>query len=233
MSFLDNNGVTALCGLIKEKLDEALATKQATLVSGTNIKTLNGDNLLGSGNISIKNTDTRAYQIRFNSCSLSASDRGYLDRLWLTSADGTKFVPINTSTYLNPSAGTALNSRPIDPFGPIVYLDAQCSANANLDADSTWLHQLVIITHSCAVTLTDDKPIYLKCTPQDDGSAIMEGIVQDLPTSNDSFIYIFLGIALTSLQMELLPTHPVYWHDGTGIRIWTGVKLPSASGVSF
>lgn len=36
-----------------EDLTDTLAGKQATLVSGTNIKTLNGESLLGSGNISI------------------------------------------------------------------------------------------------------------------------------------------------------------------------------------
>jgi len=35
------------------KLDGNIGTKQATLVSGTNIKTLNGNSLLGSGNITI------------------------------------------------------------------------------------------------------------------------------------------------------------------------------------
>ena len=37
----------------KKKLDTELSTKQDTLVSGTNIKTLNNQSLLGSGNISI------------------------------------------------------------------------------------------------------------------------------------------------------------------------------------
>lgn len=37
----------------KEYVDNADATKQATLVSGTNIKTINNNSILGSGNISI------------------------------------------------------------------------------------------------------------------------------------------------------------------------------------
>lgn len=40
----------------QDKLDEALATKQDTLVSGTNIKTINNESLLGSGNIDISTT---------------------------------------------------------------------------------------------------------------------------------------------------------------------------------
>lgn len=37
----------------KTEMDTELATKQATLVSGTNIKTVNGNSLLGSGDIAI------------------------------------------------------------------------------------------------------------------------------------------------------------------------------------
>lgn len=37
----------------QKAISTALATKQATLVSGTNIKTVNGNSLLGSGNITI------------------------------------------------------------------------------------------------------------------------------------------------------------------------------------
>jgi hypothetical protein len=37
----------------KDYVDSAVATKQSTLVSGTNIKTINGNSLLGSGNIVI------------------------------------------------------------------------------------------------------------------------------------------------------------------------------------
>ena len=35
----------------KSEVDEALGGKQATLVSGTNIKTVGGTSLLGSGNV--------------------------------------------------------------------------------------------------------------------------------------------------------------------------------------
>ena len=42
----------------KEDVDDLLDTKQDTLVSGTSIKTLNGNSLLGSGNISISGSGT-------------------------------------------------------------------------------------------------------------------------------------------------------------------------------
>ena len=76
-------------------------------------------------------------------------------------------------------------------------------------------------------TLTASKPVYLKCTPNDDGSATMADIVQALPSTNDGKIYIFLGVAYSTTAMELHAEHPVYYHDGTGIRIWTGETIVS------
>lgn len=48
-SFLDVTGLTYLWGLIKPKID----SKQDILVSGTNIKTINSQSIVGSGNISV------------------------------------------------------------------------------------------------------------------------------------------------------------------------------------
>lgn len=49
MNYLDKAGLTYLWGKIKT----LLSNKQDKLVSGTNIKTVNGESLIGSGNISI------------------------------------------------------------------------------------------------------------------------------------------------------------------------------------
>ena len=67
--------------------------------------------------------------------------------------------------------------------------------------------------------------MYVKAAPQSDGSAIIdstEPYVQALPTTDDGFIYIFLGVAISATQIELTLNHPVYYNDGTAIRIWTG-----------
>ena len=52
--------------------------------------------------------------------------------------------------------------------------------------------------------------VYLRCTPQADGSAIMQDIVQALPTTKDGKIYIHLGTAYSATAMELTIEHPVY-----------------------
>lgn len=46
MAFLDGNGVTRLVTDLKNKFQEKL-------ISGTNIKTVNNESILGSGNLSV------------------------------------------------------------------------------------------------------------------------------------------------------------------------------------
>lgn len=67
MAYLDTHGLTTLWSKIKNYITSYHdATKQNTLVSGTNIKTINDESLLGSGNITIQEsaiTDARIEEI--------------------------------------------------------------------------------------------------------------------------------------------------------------------------
>ena len=177
------------------------------------------------------NTNTIGYQLRTNSSNMVAADTGYRYRIWLTSADGSKWVPINTSTSTNSTTARTLNTRAIDPFGPIVYraTNGTCNSGTGLGATGIWQQYTLTIGYSYVLTMTYPAPVYLRCTPQTNGSAVMNDIVQALPTSNDEKIYIFLGVAYSATAMELHADHPVYWHDGTGIRIWTGSASSGSS----
>lgn len=180
------------------------------------------------------NTNTIGYQLRTNSGNKVATDTGYKNRLWFTSADGQKWVPANTSTATDATANRSLNTRHIDPFGPIVYraTNGTCNSGAGLGATGIWQQYTLTIGYSYMATgfsLTAKDSVYLKCTPNADGSATMDSIVQALPSSKDGKIYIYLGTAYSATSMELEILHPVYWHDGTGIRIWTGAE-PSGGG---
>ena len=78
--------------------------------------------------------------------------------------------------------------------------------------------------------MTTKTPVYLKCAPQSDGSAIIDSTtpyVQALPSSADGKIYIFLGVAYSATNIELYAEHPVYYHDGNGIKLWTGKAIPT------
>lgn len=182
------------------------------------------------------NTNTIGYQVRTNSGNKVAADTGYRYRLWFTSADGSKWVPANTSTSTSATGNRSLNTRAIDPFGPIVYraTNGTCNKDAGLGATGIWQQYTLSIGYSymaSGFSLSFPDSVYLKCTPNADGSATMNSIVQALPTTKDGKIYIHLGTAYSATNMELQTEHPVYWHDGTGIRIWTGAE-PSSGGAT-
>ena len=178
------------------------------------------------------NTNTLGYQIRTNSSSLPASDKFYRYRLLFTSADGTKWVPANTSTSTNATAARTVNSRPIDPHGAIVYYGTTTAieADALVTAAQIWQQYTLTLGYSfnrtgAALVLPYPKPIYVKCTPQADGSAIIDPdtpYVTALPTTDDGKIYIFLGRTYSATSIELTLNHPVYYFKNGAIRLWTG-----------
>lgn len=177
------------------------------------------------------NTNTIGYQVRTNSQSMPMTSITYRYRLLFTSADSEHYVPANNSSSTNATANRTVCQDPINPFGAIYYYGATASvaAGTNPAAASLWQQYAFALGYSfakgSALTMTSWKPVYLKCAPQSDGSAIIDSTtpwVQELPTTNDGKIYIFLGKAYSATNIELEVNHPVYYHNGNGIRIWTG-----------
>lgn len=183
------------------------------------------------------NTNSVGYQLRTNSTVMNVSDTARYYKLYFTSADGNLWVPASVNSTNDATTARAVNQRPINPFGRIVYTSASTNyaTGANLAATTIWDQYNLALGYSFnvnggALTLTAEKPVYVKCAPQTDGSAIIDATnptVQDLPTSNDGKIYIFLGTATSATAVELFQNHPVYYHDGNGIKLWSGVVLPS------
>ena len=179
------------------------------------------------------NTNTIGYQLRTNKVSLPVSDKTYRYRLLFTAPDGKKFVPANTSSSSDATTAKTPNTRKIDPFGRITYYGSTTtvSSGSRPSVTTLWDQYEVVLGYSfnwtgAALTLTSWNPVYLKCAPQSDGSAIMDStapIVQSLPSTADGKIYVFLGIAYDATHIELYPWHPVYYYDG-GIRLWTNPK---------
>lgn len=178
------------------------------------------------------NTNTIGYQLRTNSSVLKTYDKCRYYRLFFTSADGSHWVPANNGTDNSATSTKTVNQRPIDPFGKIVYCSANTNyaAEADIAATTIWEQYAFTLGYSfnrtgAALELTTKAPIYIKCAPQTNGSAIIDAdtpYVQALPSTKDGKIYIFLGVAYSATAVELWATHPVYWHDGTGIRLWNG-----------
>lgn len=187
--------------------------------------------------------NTIGYQIRTNSQSLPMSSIVYRYRLLFTSADNNHYVPANNSTSTNATSSRTVCQDKINPFGSIFYYNATASAAANTRPSATALWQQYTIalgysfnTTGAALTLTSWKPVYLKCAPQTDGSAIIDSAtpyVQDLPTTEDGKIYIFLGIAYSATNIELQVDHPVYWFKDGMIRPYTNASAGGISSVEW
>lgn len=180
------------------------------------------------------NTNTIGYQLRTNSYSKPMANVTYRYRLLFSSADNEKWVPANTSSSTNATASRTVNQTPINPFGEIVYYGTTTSvaANSRPSASALWQEYTLSLGYSFnrtgnALTLTSWKPVYVKCAPQADGSAIIDSTtpyVQALPTTDDGKIYIFLGVAYSATAIELTMNHPVYYNDGNGIMLWSGKR---------
>ena len=179
------------------------------------------------------NTNTIGYTVRHNGSSLPMKNAMYRYRIMFTSADGQNYVSANASSSTSATASKTVTTEKIDPFGEILYYSTTTAVSAgSRPAAANCIQQYNGITlgysfnrTGAALTLTSWKPVYVKCTPQTDGSAIIDPdtpFVQEKPTTNDGKIYIYLGIATAATTIEMTLEHPVYYHNGTGIRIWTG-----------
>ena len=179
-------------------------------------------------------TNTIAYQLRLNNTVLPIADKSRYYRMLFTSADNTKWVPANTGTDNSATSRKTVNQRPINPFGRIVYYSANTNMAAGADVGSSYCWQQYAFslgysfnTTGSALTMTAKTPVYLKCAPQSDGSAIIDSTtpyVQTLPSTEDGKIYIFLGIAYSATNIELFYSHPIYYYKDGCIRIWTNAS---------
>lgn len=184
-------------------------------------------------------TNTIAYQVRTNSTAMPTVTRTRYYRLLFTSADDTKWVPANTGYDNSATSKKTVNQNAIDPFGRIVYMSGttNVNANANVAAGVVWDRYTLNLGYSFnttgqALALTYPAPVYVKCAPQSNGSAIIDSTtpyVQALPSTDDGKIYIYLGMAYSETNIELVPVHPVYYYKDSAIRLWANptTSVPS------
>lgn len=184
------------------------------------------------------NSNTIGYQVRTNSSTKTVTGKCYRYRLLFTSADGSQYVPANESTSTNATASRTTCTTPIDPFGDIRYYGTTTALSANGSPSATILWQQYVVTlgysfnnTGAALAMTAKKPVYLRCTPQANGSAVMDYWTHTLPSSEDGKIYIFLGVAIDATTMELNLHHPVYYYKDGAIQLWTGKAASASSSV--
>lgn len=138
--------------------------------------------------------------------------------------DANMFTPLNNANNDTGTSKTMLTEVEFDPLGEILYWESTSTINANGAISNTakWSCNLDLrYTFNCGSTLTANRDIYMKTILQPNGKVRIANampIVQELPSTNDGYLYIYLGRAYSTYQISLYPVHPVYYHDGTGIK---------------
>lgn len=114
-----------------------------------------------------------------------------------------------------------------DPFGMIYYVNVSTanylSAGASIPVSVLYQQIQFNMIYTFNESIISGKDVYLVAIPQANGRAKLNEtpLAQDLPSTNDGKIYILLGHAYSTTQIELHVQHPIYYHDGTSIRLWT------------
>ena len=132
-----------------------------------------------------------------------------------------KLTPLNNDNNVTATTKTLLTNLEFYPFKDIFwfYSTGTVNANAAISAGSCFysmnsvdLRYTFNITSS---TLTAHKNVYLKLTPTSGFLAKLASaspITQDLPASEDGYLYLLLGRAYSGYQISLYPKHPVYYY---------------------
>ena len=148
----------------------------------------------------------------------------------LLTIDEEYLLPINA---VNNSTATnkTLTTEAFDPFGQIFYYNSTntYSAGAKLaNWNQMWLFagsSLVDLRFSfnTGTTLTANKAVYLVCAPQPNGLAKLHSapIAQDLPTSDNGLIYIYLGHAYDNYRITWALNKTIYWYKNGCVREYT------------
>ena len=133
--------------------------------------------------------------------------------------------PLNNDNNVVATTKTMLTSLEFDPFARIYYWNSTTaySAGGTIVAGTGLAYACTLdarYTFNCGTTLTAHKNIYLKVTPLSNGKCTLASDspwVQDLPTTEDGYWYIFLGRTYSTYQFKLYDIHPVYVHNGTEV----------------
>ncbi len=137
-----------------------------------------------------------------------------------------------------------MTAESFDPLGEI-YLydgtDTKVAPNSKVAAGYLLVQQNLVdgrrvfnVTNTTTAdkNFIEDRELYLVVDLQSDGSVKLatEGNYsvnpwsQSLPTTNDGHLYLLLGYAYDKYRFGFYLNHPIFYHDGTQLRIYTGAK---------
>lgn len=192
------------------------------------------------GTLSNLNTSSRGLQQTGDADQLNYQNRIYYSSAWKTYAplyryqillqkSENELLPVNS---VNNTTGTTktLTTESFNPFGEIFYYSSTTNyttAGATIAANATLYKQKQSLdlrySFNKGSTLTAWKRVYIVAQLQQDGSAVLASspIAQDLPTTDDGYIYILLGHAINTTNIELYCNHPVYRFKNGKLQVLT------------
>lgn len=168
--FAGTAALTEFWAKVKAYVTNALTSKQDTLVSGTNIKTINNESILGSGNITIQGGGGSNPAVDYVIEQSSTSSGSY--RKW-SSGKLECWVWQNITTTINTSWGGTYRNTPVvtGVSWPVAFntLDHCYTTNTGRDGDMAWVACASIATVSKApdfyllrgASLTSAKQFYI------------------------------------------------------------------------
>ena len=175
------------------------------------------------------NTNTLAYQLYRERNNGVMANALYRYQIVFTQKDG-KFMAANTTSNSTATTKT-LSTLAFDPFQPIFYYASTTDLAAAGTPDATYLYEQrydvdLRYAFNAGKTLTANKAVYIKCSPQADGTVKFSGktcITQTLPSSADGYVYIYLGKSYSTYQIVLDIYHPIYEYKNGRLGLWTNI----------
>ena len=171
------------------------------------------------------------YQNRVYYTSRKAAAALYRYQICFTTLDN-KILPANSISN-SVATDKTLTTESFDPFGGIYYYNTTTTIAVDGNVGNATLYRQILADMRYGFNVgagsyfTARLPVYVKATPQSDGSAKLDAttpLVQALPNSEDGSIYIYLGQAYEDTnpyRIELMLEHPVYYYKNGAIRLWT------------
>ena len=170
---------------------------------------------------------TNINQLRMSNGSYLANAALYRNML-LFKVSETKLQPANTTSNSTGTSKTLMTSE-FDPHGEIYYYNSTTtvSSGGTITANTLYMRINLDLRYSfnTGTTLTANKSVYLKCSPKTNGNVTFASgnpIVQALPTTADGFVYIYLGQASSTSNLDLHVRHPIYHYYNNALRLWVG-----------
>ena len=211
-------------------LDNMIKWSSLPNYNTTNYETYRQTDFCNNGLYETGDTNDVNYQNRlyYSNPGLKAYAAG--GRYTLTFTKDDNYVLPITATDNSTSGGAKVyTTESFDPFGQIYYRYASGTIAANAQiANATLYRQILVdarysftgVLNGASSVMSANNPVYLVCTPQEDGSAKLaeNPLSFELPNFEDGLYYILLGYAYNTYQFELLLNNPVYMFKKGRIR---------------